>query len=66
MPSTVIKTYLYSPETEKLRIVYRSGAVYDYFKVSLELYEEFRTAFSKGVFLNKRIKPNHPYEKVSV
>lgn len=66
MPSTVIKTYSYNPEREILRIVYVSGAVYDYYDVPLEVYEEFRTAFSKGIFLNQKIKPFYAFEKKSL
>ena len=66
MPSTVIKNYFYNPEREILRIIYVSGAVYDYFDVPLEIFDQFRTSFSKGVFLNKKIKPFYGCEKVSI
>ncbi|WP_027376402.1 KTSC domain-containing protein [Kaistella palustris] len=66
MPSTVIKKYSYEPEREILRIIYQSGAVYDYYNVPLEVFEAFRTAFSKGVFLNQKIKPFYSFEKKSL
>ncbi|SFI67284.1 KTSC domain-containing protein [Kaistella treverensis] len=63
MPSSVIKKYFYKPEQQILTIVYVSGAVYDYLDVPQEIFDDFRAAFSKGTFLNKKIKPNFKYEK---
>ncbi|MBD8018454.1 KTSC domain-containing protein [Kaistella pullorum] len=63
MPSSVIRKYFYKPELEILRIIYVSGAVYDYLDVPQEVFEEFRAAFSKGTYLNKIIKPKYRYEK---
>ncbi|ROI10452.1 KTSC domain-containing protein [Chryseobacterium sp. H3056] len=63
MPSSVIKKYFYKPELKILTIVYVSGAVYDYLDVPQEVFDDFRAAFSKGIYLNKNIKPNFRYEK---
>ena len=48
-----------------LTIVYVSGAVYNYLDVPQEVFDDFRAAFSKGTYLNKKIKPFFKYEKVS-
>lgn len=64
MPSSVIRKYYYKSEVEILRIIYVSGAVYDYMEVPQEVFDEFRAAFSKGTYLNKKIKPFFKYEKV--
>lgn len=64
MPSSVVNKYLYFPETEILRIIYQSGAVYDYLKVPAEVVERFKTVQSKGRFLNYVIKPKFKYRKV--
>ena len=64
MPSSVVNTYRYFPETEILRIIYQSGAVYDYLKVPAEIFDKFKTAQSKGRFLNYVIKPKFKYKKV--
>lgn len=64
MPSSVVNHFIYFPETEILRIVYQSGAVYDYLKVPQEILEKFKTAQSKGRFLNKVIKPRFKYKKI--
>ncbi|MCJ7933602.1 MAG: KTSC domain-containing protein [Chryseobacterium sp.] len=65
MPSSVVNSYVYFPETEILRIIYQSGAVYDYLKVPQDIVEKFRKAASKGRFLNKVIKPKFNYVKIS-
>jgi hypothetical protein len=65
MPSSVVNSYIYTPETEILRIIYQSGAVYDYLKVPVSIAEKFREARSKGRFLNSVIKPRFKYIKIS-
>jgi hypothetical protein len=65
MPSSVVNSYIYFPETEILRIVYQSGAVYDYLKVPISISEKFREAQSKGRFLNSVIKPRFKYIKIN-
>ena len=65
MPSSVIRKYYYKPELQILTIVYSSGAVYNYLDVPEEVFDDFRAAFSKGNYLNKKIKPFFRYEKVS-
>ncbi|MCT2407272.1 KTSC domain-containing protein [Chryseobacterium antibioticum] len=65
MPSSVVYSYIYFPETEILRIIYQSGAVYDYLKVPLSISEKFREARSKGQFLNNVIKRRYRFIKVS-
>ncbi|WP_283422778.1 KTSC domain-containing protein [Chryseobacterium profundimaris] len=64
MPSSVIHKYLYFPETEILRIIYQSGAVYEYLQVPAETFERFKTVQSKGRFLNYVIKPKFKYRKI--
>jgi hypothetical protein len=65
MPSSVVHHYIYFPETEILRIIYQSGAIYDYLNVPQHIAERFRTAQSKGRFLNFVIKPKFKFVKVN-
>ncbi|MGG5210651.1 KTSC domain-containing protein [Chryseobacterium sp. MIQD13] len=65
MPSSVVNSYIYFPETEILRIIYQSGRIYDYLKVPATIAEKFREARSKGRFLNSIIKPGFKYLKIS-
>ena len=64
MPSSVIEKYFYMPDSQRLRIVYRSGAVYDYLNVPEATFLRFKQFTSKGTFLNKYIKPNFKFEKI--
>lgn len=64
MPSSVVAAVRYDEKTSKLRIVFRSGSIYDYLKVPVEAYNEMMKASSKGEFLNKEIKPNYQFEKI--
>ena len=64
MPSTVIAKMDYRPETETLRIIYTSGSIYDYLEVPEALFEEMKKAFSKGTFLNTKIKGTYDYKKI--
>jgi KTSC domain len=64
MPSSVIKAMDYNPALRVLRITYVSGKVYDYLGVPSEVVDEMKTAPSKGIFLNRRIKGHFPFKYV--
>jgi len=65
MPSSVVAAIKYDASSSTLRVIYVSGSVYDYKKVPEEIYKKMRSASSKGEFLNKEIKPNYEFEKIS-
>ena len=65
MPSTVVAHIHYDEDTRTLRVVFVSGEVYDYRKVPLAVYNEMKAAKSKGIYLNRYIKPNYSYRKVT-
>jgi len=64
MPSTVVKSFSYAPGIQRLRVVFVSGLVYDYKKVPQEVYDEMKTSFSKGIYLNQYIKGHYSFEKI--
>ncbi len=64
MTSSVVAAIRYDINNSTLRVVYVSGAVYDYKKVPEEVYSKMKKASSKGEFLNKQIKPNYGFEKI--
>lgn len=64
MPSTVIASIYYNPESLTLRIIYVSGAIYDYKEVPENIYIALKTSKTKGVYLNKFIKDKFQYEKI--
>ena len=64
MPSSVVHRIYYNPQKRVLTIVYVSGKVYDYKDVPEQVYQEMKTASSKGEFLNYHIKGKYPFEQV--
>jgi len=66
MPSTVIASYDYDPDTSVLRVRFVSGLVYEYQQVPLEIFQAMKKAFSKGTFLNQQIKGNYPFRRVEL
>ncbi|UAY52870.1 KTSC domain-containing protein [Ferruginibacter albus] len=65
MPSSVISTTYYDSSTATLRIIYLSGAVYDYLNVPEKVFTAMRKAISKGSFLNKYIKGYYEFKKIN-
>ena len=61
--STIIAAIAYSADGA-LDIEFTSGARYRYFAVPAELFHEFLSADSKGVFFNRRIRPHYPCTKL--
>lgn len=61
--SSVIAAVVYSPEAA-LDIEFTSGAKYRYFAVPAQVFHEFLSADSKGVFFNRRIRPSYPCTKL--
>jgi hypothetical protein len=64
MPSSVVAAIKYDVNTSTLRVIYVSGNVYDYKDVPQKVYNEMKTAPSKGEYLNKHIKPKYEFEKI--
>ena len=65
MPSSVIRSMYYKNETQRLRVIFTSGAVYDYINVPEEEYTAIKTSGSKGIYFNGHIKGKYRFEKVS-
>jgi hypothetical protein len=65
MPSSVIAAMSYNDETRTLTIVYRGKrGVYRYFDVPPEEFAAFRSAPSKGTYLNEVFKAKqYRYER---
>ena len=64
MPSSVINSFSYDPANKILKIVYLSGAIYNYLNVPVSVYESLSKARSKGTYLNKKIKGRFEYKKI--
>jgi hypothetical protein len=65
MPSSVIAAMSYNADTQVLTIVYRGKrGTYRYFEVPPEEYAAFRSASSKGTYLNTIFKARqYRYER---
>ena len=64
MPSSVIANMIYDAASATLRVVFVSGAVYEYRKVPAAIYNAMKTSKSKGTYLNQYIKPNYSFKKI--
>ncbi|MEO8109743.1 MAG: KTSC domain-containing protein [Ginsengibacter sp.] len=65
MPSSVVSAIKYDRQSATLRITFVSGMVYDYKEVPEEIYKEMKISGSKGTYLNKHVKGNYEFEKIS-
>ena len=61
MPSTVIRSFSYRPETRELEILFTTGRRYLFHDVPPEAAEAFRAAFSKGRHFNARIRGRYSF-----
>jgi lysyl-tRNA synthetase class 2 len=64
MPSTVIRRFTYSPDSEELTIEFVTGRRYVYSAVTEEEVQAMREAFSKGVYFNKHIRDRYAYREL--
>jgi len=62
--SSAIASVGYDHDRHVLEIEFVSGAVYRYRGVSLDVFEDFRAAPSKGTFFNAHIKDAYLWEQV--
>lgn len=64
MPSTVIRRFGYAPDRHELTVEFVTGRRYGYSQVPADEVERLRSAYSKGVYFNKRIRDRYPYREV--
>lgn len=64
MPSTVICRFVYDQSAGDLWVEFTTGRKYVYSDVPDEVASAFRSAFSKGVYFNTRIRDQFPYREV--
>ena len=65
MPSTVIRRFDYRPESRELELLFVTGRRYVYSAVPPDEAAEFRAAFSKGSFFNRRIRDHYPCRELA-
>lgn len=54
----------YDESSQTLEVEFKDGAVYQYYNVGQNIYDEFIKSPSKGQFLAYQIKNMFPYSKV--
>ena len=64
MPSTVIQSFDYHPERRELLVTFTTGRRYLYLGVPLAKVEAMRSAFSKGRYFNREVRPYYPYREL--
>ncbi|WP_260926754.1 KTSC domain-containing protein [Novosphingobium sp. 9] len=62
--SSNIASLKYDSDTLTLQVSFHNGSAYQYFDVPQQIWEAFKLADSKGVFLNAEIKGTYRYSKV--
>jgi hypothetical protein len=65
MPSSVIRRFAYCPDSGQLWVEFTTGRRYVYSEVPAEVADTFRSAFSKGIYFNTRIRDRFPYREVT-
>ena len=61
--SSVIKNVWYKPSLASLVVDYNNGSSYEYLDVPYFVFEGFRSAESKGRFINKHVKTRFEFNK---
>jgi hypothetical protein len=62
--SSNLKSASYNTEDETLKITFKSGVVYEYYKVPWEKFTKLRMAESQGRFFNLNIGRSYEYKKL--
>lgn len=62
--SNITPPLRYENTTNTLEVTFHNGGTYHYFDVEEQVWNDFKTAESKGKFLHARIKGNFRYSKV--
>ncbi len=60
MPSAVIQTIDYDVPLSRLTVTFTTGRIYEYFAVPQAVVDDFRSAASKGAYLNVHIRDVYP------
>jgi KTSC domain-containing protein len=64
MPSNVIRNYLYDPANSELWITFVTGRKYVYAAVPQDVFDAFKSAFSRGTFFNREIRDHYEYREI--
>ena len=65
MPSSVIRRFVYDQSEHRLWVEFTTGRRYVYSDVPEEVADAFRSAFSKGIYFNSRIRDCFPHREIT-
>jgi hypothetical protein len=66
MPSTVIRSFGYTPDNRELEVTFVTGRRYVYSEVPSDVAKGLRAAFSKGSYFNRRIRDRYLCREIPV
>ena len=64
MPSSVIRRFVYDEMEHQLWVEFTTGRKYVYSNVPQDVAGAFRSAFSKGIYFNTRIRDQFPFREI--
>ena len=65
MPSTAIRNLFYDPAKRELWVTFVTGRRYVYSDVPSDVFDAFKTASSRGVFFNRKIRDRYTFREVT-
>ena len=65
VPSTLLASAEYFPERSLLELEFRDGALYHFFDVPVECFQQLLDAASKGAYFNRHIRNHFRYQLVA-
>ncbi|MFD0987639.1 KTSC domain-containing protein [Methyloligella solikamskensis] len=63
MPSSVIRTFFYDFDSQRLTVIFQSGRRYVYDAVPEIVYRELAAAPSTGAYFNENIRDNYQFRR---
>lgn len=61
VPSSVIRSFNYTPERRELFVVFQTGRRYTYLDVPEAIYRGMKASFSKGEYFNAHIRDRYRF-----
>lgn len=63
--STTLAGAAYDSSTQVLKLEFQSRAIYCYFCVPLQVWQQLTTAESKGAYFNRNIRGRFPFQRLA-
>ncbi len=64
MPSKAIADIEYDGKSQRLKVAFVTGRIFEYIDVPAEVAASFRSAFSKGTFFNGYIRDRYDFREI--